>query len=321
MLKDFAKTSPVTFFALPLLIIGLLVLSYFFYSTLLTNQIEARSTYLKGQLHVTIDGAHRQVDEFRAEIPFLSELDDFGVVFDGSEEASSKLRFRLKRLVNRYNDFIDTLYIYNDTSFYYLGIDSKGAVKEGFGELAYNNFPLQFTHKTKVIHLEGNRSLAMIPVNKTGTGERIYLAVVIDVFNLIKKQSDNQYIGDLGFKIIFSENMGFREASRGIEEVGDFVLKRNHQSTIVNSLLEHKGGSLLHSSLNQSGVMLTVYEPLKLFSDRYGLIFSVSDQDFLKPIKAKLQVIFISFFAIIVTVIVVFIINLRDISRSVNPNH
>ncbi|UTW64271.1 hypothetical protein KFE98_09070 [bacterium SCSIO 12741] len=321
MLKDFAKTSPVTFFALPLLIIGLLVLSYFFYSTLLTNQIEARSTYLKGQLQVTIDGAHRQVDEFRSEIPFLSELDDFGVVFTGEDEASSKLRFRLKRLVNRYNDFIDTLYIYNDSSYYYLGIDSKGTVAEGFGNLIDNQFPLQFTHKTKVIHLEGNRSLAMIPVYKEDAKDRIYLAVVIDVFNLIKLQSDNQYIGDHGFKIIFSENMGFREASRGEKELGEFILQRNQQTKIVNSLLEHKGGSLLHSSLKQPDVMLTVYEPIKLFSDRYGLIFSVSDQDFLKPVKAKLQVIFISFFAIIVTVIVVFIINLRDVSRNASESN
>jgi len=50
MLKDFAKTSPVTFFALPVIIIGMLVLSYFLYSTLITNQIDSRQQFVEQQL-------------------------------------------------------------------------------------------------------------------------------------------------------------------------------------------------------------------------------------------------------------------------------
>lgn len=314
MLRDFAKTSPVTFFSLPIIIIGLLVLSYFLYSTLLTNQINAKSEYLDRQLDITIDKVYQQVNEFRSEIPFLAEVDNFEDVFEVDDMGSKKLRFRLKRLINRYSQFVDTLYIYDKSRYYFIEVDNKG-ISEEFGDLNDLSLPLQFTNVTKIIHLKGSKSLAIIPVN-WGKQEKVYLAAVIDVVNLIKHESSSQFIGEKGYKIIFSENQGFVESERGEQAETDYFLAQYHKKLIVNSLLNSEEGSILHQLKKQGSVFLTVYSPFKIFSERYGLIFSVSEEDFLGPIKNKLLVIFCSFFLIIATIIVVFIFNLRDIAKN-----
>lgn len=314
MLKDFAKTSPVTFFSLPIIIIGLLILSYFLYSTLLTNQINAKSEYLDRQLDITVDRVYNQVNEFRGEIPFLAEVDNFENVFDQEDEGSKKLRFRLKRLLNRYSRFVDTLYIYDEEQFYLIGHQNKGILEE-YGSLDEVELPLQFTHTTKILHISKNKSLAIIPVN-WGKKEKVYLGAMINMFNLIKDEAGRQFIGDRGYQIIFSENQGFVEAKRGELAEGNYQLPAFHKKVIVNSLLESKEGTLLHQLRKQGSVFLTVYTPFKLFSERYGLIFSVSEQDFIGPIKNKLLIIFCSFFLIIAIIIVVFIFNLRDISRN-----
>ncbi|MCB0480281.1 MAG: response regulator [Flavobacteriales bacterium] len=314
MLKDFAKTSPVTFFSLPIIIIGLLVLSYFLYSTLLTNQINAKSEYLDRQLDITIDRVYQQVNEFRSEIPFLAEVDHFENVFDTQDDGSKKLRFRLKRLMNRYSQFVDTLYIYDTSRFYFIGIEDNG-ISEEFGDLSDIDLPLQFTNVTKIIHIKGSKSLAIIPVN-WGKRKKVYLAALIDVVNLIKYESSSQFIGEKGFKMIFSENMGFVEAERGEKAVGEFLLPQYHKKMIINSLLDSQEGSLLHQLKQQGVVFLTVYSPFRIFDERYGLIFSVSEEDFIGPIKNKLLIIFCSFFLIIAIIIVVFIFNLRDIAKN-----
>ena len=82
MLKDYAKTSPVTFFSLPIIIMGLLVLSYFLYSTLLNQQIESRTEFLSRQVEISIDKLDQLVKEFEDEVPFIAEVDNFGQVFD-----------------------------------------------------------------------------------------------------------------------------------------------------------------------------------------------------------------------------------------------
>jgi PAS domain S-box-containing protein len=316
MLKDFAKTSPVTFFALPVIIVGLLILSYFLYSTLLNNQIDARSKYLDRQLGITIEKVHEQVSQFRNEVPFLSQVDDFSSVFDREGVDGGKLRFRLKRVVNRYSEFVDTIFIYSPNEVYYLGLGDRQNMEEGFSDIESVSFPLQFTHVSKIIHVYGNKSMLIMPITGANGGKEIYMAALIDVYNLMKQESSHQFIGEMGYKVIFSENMGFRLAERGSQVDVDFGMAGSNKQSLVNNLLDQKGGSILHASPDGGGVFLTVYRPVKLFSERYGLMYSVSDDDFIAPIRSKLQIIFISFFLIIGVVIIVFVINLRDIGRN-----
>ncbi|MBD81154.1 MAG: hypothetical protein CL840_19710 [Crocinitomicaceae bacterium] len=316
MLRDFAKTSPVTFFSLPIIIIGLLILSYFLYSTLLTQQIEARSKYLDRQVEISIDKIDQLIREFNNEIPFIAEIDDFGQVFDLESENAKKLRYRIQNLSKRYGEFVDTLFIYDESQIYFVDVDEHENAEEGYLPLANSSYPLQFSTSPKIVHLKGNKSLAIIPTSSPEDTNKVYLAALINVFNLIKSESKHQFIGDHGYKVVFSENMGFRIAHQGEQVDSDFGLIRKHRQRIVNDLLEHQKGELIHSGSNRANVFLTIYHPIEIFSERYGLIFSVSDKDFIEPVRSKLQIIFISFFAIITLVIVVFVINLRDISRN-----
>ena len=316
MLKDYAKTSLVTFFALPIIIIGLLILSYFLYSTLLTQQIESRTEFLDRQVEISIDKIDELVKEFSDEIPFIAEIDDFEQVFDLESVNAGNLRYRIKNISKRYGDFIDTLFIYDKNRIYFVATDENGVVEEGFDSLKYTDYPLQFSNKPKIVHVKGNKSLAIIPTNVLDKGKPVYLAALINVFDLIKAESKHQYIGDYGYKIIFSENMGFRVAHEGSSVEYEFGLQKNHRLRIINKLLEHKKGNLIHPASGQGNVFLTVYYPFELFEERYGLIFAVTDKGFIAPIRAKLQIIFISFFGIITIVIVVFVINVRDVARN-----
>jgi len=316
MLKDYAKTSPVTFFSLPIIIMGLLVLSYFLYSTLLNQQIESRTEFLSRQVEISIDKLDQLVKEFEDEVPFIAEVDNFGQVFDLESVNAGKLRYRIKNLSKRYGEFIDTLFIYDKSRIYFVAVDERGGVEEGFNSLKFTKYPLQFANQPKIIHIEGNKSLAIIPTTLIKDGNPVYLAALINVFELIQSESELQFIGDYGYKIIFSENMGFRVAHEGKEVEYEFGLRKKHRLMIINDLLKHKKGNLIHSASKPTNVFLTVYYPFELFSERYGLIFAVTDKGFIAPIRSKLQIIFISFFGIIALVIVVFVINLRDIARN-----
>lgn len=316
MLKDYAKTSPVTFFSLPIIIMGLLILSYFLYSTLLNQQIESRTEFLGRQVEISIDKIDELVKEFEVEVPFIAEVDDFEQVFNLESVNAGKLRYRIKNLSKRYGEFIDSLFIYDKNRLYFVAVDDKGNVEEGFDSLKFTSYPLQFANQPKIIHIEGNKSLAIIPIKLLGEGEPVYLAVLINVFELIKSESELQFIGNYGYKIVFSENMGFHVAHEGKQVEYEFGLRKKHRLRIINDLLEHKKGNLIHSATKPNNVFLTVYYPFELFSERYGLIFAVTDKGFIAPIRSKLQIIFISFFGIIALVIVVFVINLRDIARN-----
>ena len=316
MLKDFAKTSPVTFFALPIIIIGLLVLSYFLYSTLLNQQIDARSQYLSRQVEICIEHINGQIAEFEQEIPNLSQIDDFDQVFDPDPQQSAKLRYRIKRLAKRYSHFVDTLFVYNKTTLYFITVNSKGEVEEGFDSLRYIDMPLQFSKQPKIVHIEGTKSLAIMPTDLQNTDNPVYVASLFNVFHLIESHSKLQYIGDHGYKFVFSENSGFSLAEQGDKVDFEFSLLKQHRQRVINNLLEHKKGNLIHPASNQGHVFLTVYEPFEVFAERFGLLFSVSEKDFISPIRTRLQIIFLSFFIIIGVIIVVFVINLRDISRN-----
>ena len=316
MLKDYAKTSLVTFFALPIIIIGLLILSYFLYSTLLTQQIESRTEFLGRQVEISIDKIDELVKEFSNEIPFIAETGDFEQVFDLESVNAGNLRYRIKNINKRYGDFIDTLFIYDKNRSYFVATDKNGVVEEGFDSLKYTDYPLQFSNKPKIVHVKGNKSLVIIPTNVLDKGKPVYFAALINVFDLIKTESKQQYIGNYGYKIIFSENMGFRIAHEGHSVEYEFGLQKNSRLRIINELLERKKGNLIHSASRQENVFLTVYYPFELFEERYGLIFAVTDKGFIAPIRAKLQIIFISFFGIITLVIVVFVINVRDVARN-----
>ncbi|MGB0404239.1 MAG: hypothetical protein ACPGEG_09090 [Salibacteraceae bacterium] len=316
MLKEYAKTSPVPFFALPVLIIGLLILSFFLYSTLLNQQIDSRTRFLDRQVSITIQDIEEQVASLNNEIPNLSQIDNFADVFSENAAESEKLRLRLKRLVNKNEHFVDTFFIYNRNRIYLLFKDNGGEFVEKYDSLNRYDYPLQFSLSPKIVHLKGSKSLAIIPVQSTSQDEPIYVATLFDIFNLISSQSQSQFIGDYGYKMIFSENNGFSLAQKGSQVEYDFGFLKKHRTQVIDNLLNHEKGSIIHSATQQGHVFLTVYQSFSLFSERFGLIFSVSESDFIKPIKTRLQIIFLSFFAIIGAIIVVFVINLRDISKN-----
>ena len=248
MLKDYAKTSLVTFFALPIIIIGLLILSYFLYSTLLTQQIESRTEFLGRQVEISIDKIDELVKEFSNEIPFIAETGDFEQVFDLESVNAGNLRYRIKNINKRYGDFIDTLFIYDKNRSYFVATDKNGVVEEGFDSLKYTDYPLQFSNKPKIVHVKGNKSLVIIPTNVFDKGKPVYFAALINLFDLIKAESKQQYIGNYGYKIIFSENMGFRIAHEGHSVEYEFGLQKNSRLRIINELLERKKGNLIHSA-------------------------------------------------------------------------
>jgi PAS domain S-box-containing protein len=315
MLKDFAKTSPVTFFALPLIIIGMIVLSYFLYRTLITNQIDSRQHYIERQLELTTAQLETQIIEFRKDFSYLAAIDDFGEVFDTVSNQSEKLRFRLKHVVERYNRFVDTVYIYNHEQYYFIGINHLGITQEGFGQLEDKLLPLQFINKPKTLHLEGSKMLIMSPL-RIENEDKVYLGAVIDVIEMIRNEADKQYTGEFSTKVIFTENLGFRSIQRGQQFEAKFELYRQNKQEILNNILDDKAGYLLHKLPKTSIVYMTSYQPFKIFKERFGLLFVLSENDFIAPIKIKLQIIFLSFFAMIGLVIVVFIISLKNISQN-----
>ena len=316
MLNEYAKTSPVPFFALPILIIWLLILSFFLYSTLLNQQIDSRTKFLDRQVAITIEDIQDQIVSLKDEIPNLSKIDDFEDIFSEDETVSKKLRLRLKVLAGKNQHFVDTLFVYNRERIYLLYKNSDGDFVETFDSLNRYHYPLQFSLSSKITHLKGSKSLALIPARTVNKDNPVYVAALFDIFNLISSHSQSQFIGDFGYKMVFSENKGFSVTQKGSQVEYDFGFLKKHRIQVIDDLLTRKKSSLIHSATQQGHVFLTVYEPFSLFSERFGLIFSVSESDFIKPIKTRLQIIFLSFFAIIGAIIVVFVINLRDISKN-----
>ncbi|MCB0483409.1 MAG: hypothetical protein KDC37_02490, partial [Flavobacteriales bacterium] len=213
MLKDFARTSPVSFFALPVIIIGLLLSSYLMLSTLFDKQVEAKQKYLGRELDMAASRVLQQVEEFKNEIPYVSDADDFGQVFDERSASAARLRFRLKRIAARYRSFIDTLIVYNRSHMYFVHASKDGVTEEGYRPLTATALPLQFTPATKFIHISGNKSLSLIPVSWDSS--KVHVAVLLDLFELIKKESDMQFIGEYGLKLIFSEYQGTELSAKG----------------------------------------------------------------------------------------------------------
>lgn len=299
----------------------MLVLSYFLYSTLITNQIDSRQHYIEQQLALSTSHLETQIIEFKKEFPYLADIDDFSEVFDTVNNHSEKLRFRLKRIVNRYDRFVDTVYIYNKDQYYFIGTDSNGITQEGFGKLEDKLLPLQFTNKSKMLHLEGSKMLLMNPL-RIGGEQEVYLGAVIgvidviDVIEMISNEADKQYTGEFSSKVIFTENLGFKTIQLGQQFEAKFELFPQNKQEIINNILDSKAGYLLHKLPKASIVYMTSYQPFQMFKERFGLLFVLSENDFVAPIKMKLQIIFLSFFAMIGLVIVVFIISLKDISQN-----
>ena len=201
----------------------MLVLSYFLYSTLIANQIDSRQHYIEQQLALSTSHLETQIIQFKREFPYLADIDDFSEVFDTVNNHSEKLRFRIKRIVNRYDRFVDTVYIYNKDKYYFIGTDSNGITQEGFGKLEDKLLPLQFTNKPKMLHLEGSKMLLMNPL-RIGGEQEVYLAAVIDVIEMISNEADKQYTGEFSSKVIFTENLGFKTIQHGQQFEAKFEL-------------------------------------------------------------------------------------------------
>lgn len=317
MLKDFAKTSPVTFFALPIIIIGMIVLSYFMYSTLITNQINSRQQYIEKQLELSSEHVENQIIQFKKEFPNLADLEDFQAAFKPNAPGSGKFRYRLKRTVNRYRSFVDSVFIYNKEQLYFISIDKKGIIEEGFNNLSSTLLPLQYTNTPKVIHLEGSKLLLMSPL-RIGAEQEIYVGAIIDIIKMIGDEAFRQYTGEYSSKIIFTENIGFQTIETGEHFEAQFNLMPHYKKQIIDDILENKQGQLLHKLPHSTKVFMSCYKPFKILNERFGLIFVVSEDDFVAPIKTKLQVIFLSFFVMIAIIIVVFVISLKDITQTVD---
>ncbi len=315
MLKDFAKASPITFFALPVIVIGMIVLSYFLYSTLITNQIESRQQYLEKQLELSSSKVEQQILEFKKEFPYLADLDDFSSVFNVENQESEKLRYRLKRAVGRYRLFVDSVFIFNQEQLYYISTERQGAVSEGFKPLNSTLLPLQFTNKPKIVHLKGSKILLMSPLSLNDS-ESVYLGAVLDVIEIIAKEALSQYTGEFSCKVIFTENMGFQTIEKGSEFNAEYQLPAKYKQQIIADLLENKKGNVLHNLPHNSMVFMSAYQPFKVFKERFGLLFVLSEDDFVAPVKSKLQIIFIAFFIMIGIVLVVFINTLKDVSQN-----
>ena len=148
-----------------------------------------------------------------------------------------------------------------------------------------------------------------------GEEQEVYLGAVIDIIKMIKNEAYKQYTGEFSSKVIFTENIGFKTLDRGEQFEAEFQLYDHKKQEIINNILDNKAGYLLHKLPKSSFVYMTSYQPFKLFQERFGLLFVHSENDFVARIKAKLQIIFLSFFAMIGLVMVVLLLALRTLAK------
>lgn len=311
MLKDLSRTSPVSFYALPFIVVGLVLSSYLIVTTLFENQVEAKKKYLTRELDMAAGRVLQQVEEFKSEIPYVSEADDFGQVFNEKTPEAARLRFRLKRIAARYRSFIDTLIVYNQDKMYFIHASRNGVTEEGYRTLSATSLPLQFTPTTKFIHISGSKSLSIIPV--TWDSSKVHVGVLLDLFELIKKESDMQFIGDHGIKFIFSEYQGTETSWMGEKIQDNISLPSEPRMHIVEDLLDSRHGSTLFNINNER--YLAVYAPMDLFTEKFGMVFMLSDDDYIGPIQMTITGILLLYFFIIIVITTVFVYNMQDIGK------
>jgi signal transduction histidine kinase/BarA-like signal transduction histidine kinase len=292
--------------------VGLALSSYLILSTLLENQVQARKNYLERELSMASGRVQQQVEEFKNEIPYVSDADDFGAVFNEKSPEAARLRFRLKRIAARYRSFIDTLIVYNRTHMYFIHASREGVTEEGYKPLNQSALPLQFTPTTKFVHISGSKSLSIIPV--TWDSSKVHVGVLLDLFQLIKKESDMQFIGDYGVKLIFSEYQGVALSDVGDKISQKVVLPSSERMRIVGDMLEHIPGSM-RLKMPSGPTFLTVYTPMEMFNEKFGMVFMISEEDYINPIRMTIYGIVLLYLFIIGVIISVFFYNLVDINR------
>lgn len=303
------------FYILILLIIVILLgLTGYYYFTLLRNEVSTQADLLSNQ--VTICGRNVSIDieTFENELRYILASDDWEY-FIQDPERNRLNRTRIRRLYSRFQEMLDSLQFITPTSILRIKIDDNNYYSQ---KLEQSQNEVKEIETTTGMINHDNEVVLILPVFSS-KGETIaQINAYLSIDRLIREEFRNYYLGQNSWQFIFKPGKGIISYYFSEPETNRRAIKldKDDERIISNQISQGYRGEIEHSIMygDNKVELISVYYPLDIFEQDYGILFSTEKESLLISIRRNFIIILSLLLFIIGIIVAVFwtIINQRD---------
>lgn len=259
------------------LILIFIINGYIVYS-IYTNQLANQKKLISKQLETCGNNIENLSAKFKNDLNFILFSDDISEIFgDGYLESVSLRKFEL--FYSSYFNIIKNIDIYdNNKNVLNLFKDKKGNfIADKYFAQRQKKLIDQETIKSK--DSEYNYFIPIFKNNEV-IGN---IVISMDIIQYIVSELNKYYVPDISYQSVIDPEINFLQSNYP----GNIVIENldKIKTDVENELDDAIKHKISNDSLSTN--VYTVYEPIKVFDRKFGLVFSINNQFFIKSVIKK----------------------------------
>lgn len=296
------------------IIVMLLGLTGYYYYTLLRSEVNTQADLLSNQVTICGRNVAINIETFENELRYILASDDWEN-FINDPERQRLNRTRIRRLYSRFQEMLDSLHFISKNSILKIKIDENNYYSQKLEQLDKDITELDIT--SGMINHD-NEVVLILPVFSS-RGETIaQINAYLSIDRLIREEFRNYYIGQNSWQFIFKPGKGIISYYYSEPEriMSDVRFNPTDEKVISAQIEQGYRGEIEHEIQfgDHTQTLISVYYPIEIFEQDYGIIFSNEKDALLVTIRRNFIIILSLLLFIIGIIIAVFwsIINQRD---------
>lgn len=303
------KENLLVFLQVFIIVIGLILASFYFFNAFLEKQIEAKKNYLSNQAEVCGFNLEQEISKFKTDFHhFITDREASDLL---GEKMNASLKIRLKKFLEYNNNLIDTLIISDSNVLKMIWISNEQFLRYQ----VYYDTSVVIGDSLEVgeFHFDKERDLLSISNGK------IHYQLVINQKKFIESEFSKFFIGNRAIKQIYSASNGLQNVQVPDYINAEFSLFGNHEIEEISQRLKDglKGEFLF--KMNESGFsdkLLMAMYPVDVIGEQYAILFSIPVDEIESEFFQSFQNILIISIGVILLVVLLFSLNIFRIKSA-----
>ncbi len=283
------------------------------YAELHFYQLEESSDRILVQTRLCGQGITNNILKFEESLKILAmDFNDDMVLSENDSRLAVRSRAKMRRFYSKNQELIKSIKIFNGEVERTITRDAKN----------YFNFSPRVKNgremPEKAYYGYGNNSFFIQPVKDSYGNLLFVVEVLLDIENYVNSQFRDYYIGKDAYYILLDDNskiVSLKDIHREISP-SDFYLTNKNQ--LINAIARGYEGKIEHELIegNKSTRVVSAYYPLKIFQNKYAIMFTIQRQSIFYNIQKSTMIIGGGFLVIIILLILLFLNILRNRKRN-----
>lgn len=289
------------------LIFSLLVYVMTQYLGLYEGETESYFDTILKQARICGRNIDTKIFEFEDELAYsVFKFEEDNILNYPAEKASRLITTHFRRFYSQNQDMIRGIYFSDDLRSY---LFSKS--RENYFNLQVSTPPVEFEPgitNPRFIEAGGDEYFIQPYVNKGGI--HLYdIIVLMDIPTLVKGEFGRFYIGNNSYNYLINSKGEIIQLISTIEDGASASLEIQSRELIASKISAGLEGKIEHqiSHDGELNSVLSVYYPLSILDNKYGIVFSINESYLLSEIRLSFIKVTFSFVLIISLVVILFL--------------